>query len=45
MTMKYAHLAQYHKKEAVNLLNGLTAKKADGHKMVTFSKTAKTPSV
>jgi len=39
MTMKYAHLAQSHKKKAINRLNGLTTKKADGHKMVTFSKT------
>jgi integrase len=39
MTMKYAHLAQGHKKEAINRLNGLTTKKADGHKMVTFSET------
>jgi len=45
MTMKYAHLAQSHKKEAVNLLNGLTAKKTDGHKMVTFSNSAKTASI
>lgn len=35
MTMKYAHLAQEHKKEAINLLNGLTAPKNNGHKMVT----------
>lgn len=41
MTMKYAHLAQGHKQEAINLLNGLTTKKSDGHKMVTFSKTEK----
>jgi hypothetical protein len=37
MTMKYAHLAPEHKKEAINLLNGLTAPKNHSHKMVTFS--------
>ncbi len=26
MTLRYAHLSQHHKKKAVNLLNGLTAK-------------------
>jgi len=26
MTLRYAHLSQQHKKKAVNLLNGLTAK-------------------
>ena len=36
MAMKYAHLAQRHKKEAVNPLKGLTASKIDGHKMVTI---------
>ena len=41
MTMKYAHLAQDHKKKAINRLNGLTAKKSDGHKIVTFSKNKK----
>jgi integrase len=39
MTMKYAHLAQSHKREAINLMNGLTTKKSDGHKTVTFLKT------
>lgn len=39
MTMKYAHLAPGHKRQAINRLNGLTTKKADGHKMVTFSET------
>ena len=35
LTLRYAHLAQEHKRKAVNLLDGLTApKKADGHKMV-----------
>jgi integrase len=34
MTMRYAHLAQDHKKEAINLLNGLTAKD-NCHKTVT----------
>ncbi len=33
MTMRYAHLSQDHKKKAVNLLNGLTAKKPPCHKM------------
>jgi integrase len=41
MTMRYAHLAQEHKQKEINLLNGLTTKKADGHKMVTFSKQKK----
>lgn len=41
MTMKYAHLAQGHKREAINLMNGLTTKKSDGHKMVTVSKNEK----
>ncbi|MCP4624722.1 MAG: site-specific integrase [bacterium] len=45
MTMKYAHLAQSHKREAINLMNGLTTKKADGHKMVTFAKTKKSATV
>ena len=36
MTLRYAHLSQEHKRKAVNLLNGLTArKKSDGHKPVT----------
>ncbi len=26
MTLRYAHISQHHKKKAVNLLNGLTAK-------------------
>jgi len=34
MTMRYAHLAQDHKKEAINLLNGLTTKD-NCHKTVT----------
>ena len=37
MTMKYAHLSQMHKREAMNLMNGLTTKKSDGHKTVTIS--------
>jgi integrase len=41
MTMKYAHLAPGHKQEAINRLNGLTTKKSDGHKMVTFPKNEK----
>ena len=39
MTMRYAHLAQDHKKEAINLLNGLTAK-GNCHKTVTNSLSA-----
>ena len=39
MTMRYAHLAQDHKKEAINLLNGLTAKN-NCHKTVTNSLSA-----
>jgi integrase len=39
MTMRYAHLAQDHKKEAINLLNGLTAKDTC-HKTVTNSLSA-----
>mgnify|MGYP001154716684 CR=1 FL=1 len=36
MTLRYAHLSQEHKKEAVNLLNGLTAsEKVFCHKSVT----------
>ena len=36
MTLRYAHLSQDHKRKAVNLLNGLTArKKVDCHKTVT----------
>jgi integrase len=45
MTMKYAHLAQEHKQKEINLLNGLTTKKSDGHKMVTFSKNEKSATV
>ena len=37
MTLRYAHLSQEHKRKAVNLLNGLTAK-SDCHKTVTFPK-------
>jgi len=37
MTMKYAHLAQSHKKQAVNLLNGLTAPRTDNRKPDTVS--------
>ena len=43
MTLRYAHLSQEHIKNAVNLLNDLTAPTenlsydSDGHKMVTFS--------
>ena len=40
MTLRYAHLAQEHKKKAVNLPNGLTAStsvKGMCHKTVTFS--------
>jgi integrase len=40
MTLRYAHLSQDHKKEAINLLNGLTARKKDGcHKPVTNENT------
>ena len=39
MTMRYAHLAQDHKKEAINLLNGLTVKD-NCHKTVTNSPSA-----
>ena len=35
MTLRYAHLTQEHKRKAVNLLNGLTAKNATCHKSVT----------
>lgn len=36
MTLRYAHLSQDHKRKAVNLLNGLTARKKDDcHKSVT----------
>jgi hypothetical protein len=35
MTLRYAHLSRERKKKAVNLLNGLTASKPSGHKMVT----------
>jgi len=38
MTLRYAHLTQEHKRKAVNLLNGLTARKVkieDCHKTVT----------
>ena len=36
MTLRYAHLSQEHKRKAVNLLNGLTARgKSDGYKPVT----------
>jgi len=36
MTLRYAHLSQDHKRKAVNLLNGLTArKKVDCHKSAT----------
>jgi len=37
MTLRYAHLSQEHKKEAVSLLNGLTAPAAEGHILVTTS--------
>jgi len=42
MTLRYAHLTQEHKRKAVNLLNGLTARvkkdeHIDCHKTVTFS--------
>jgi len=32
MTLRYAHLSQHHKKKAVNLLNGLTAKSSVSQK-------------
>jgi len=35
MTLRYSHLTQEHKKRAVNLLNGLTAKKRVRHEPVT----------
>jgi len=36
MTLRYAHLSQDHKRKAVNLLNGLTARKKNVcHKSVT----------
>jgi integrase len=33
MTLRYAHLTQEHKRKAVNLLNGLTARKVSGTKL------------
>ena len=41
MTMRYAHLADDVKQEAVNLLNGLTSKK-DCHKSVTNGQSVET---
>jgi integrase len=41
MTMRYAHLAPGHKEQAINLMNGLTRKKSDSHKIVTISKNEK----
>ena len=41
MTLRYAHLSQEHKRKAVNLLNGLTAKNGDCHKTVTFPSSEK----
>jgi integrase len=38
MTMKYAHLSQVHKRDAMNLMNGLTTVKK---LMVTITKTEK----
>jgi integrase len=35
MTLRYSHLSQRHKRNAVNLLNGIT-KRVDCHKTVTF---------
>ena len=32
MTLRYAHLSQHHKKKAVNLFNGLTAKSSVSQK-------------
>ena len=32
MTLRHAHLSQYHNKKAVNLLNGLTAKSSVSQK-------------
>jgi len=32
MTLRYAHLSQHHKKKAINLLNGLTAKSSVSQK-------------
>ncbi len=36
--MRYAHLAPGHQREAINLLNGLTSKKTNNHKIVTIEK-------
>ena len=48
MTLRYSHLTQEHKREAVNLLNGLTASKdsasPSGHKTVTKSESQKSAS-
>jgi integrase len=38
-TMRYAHLSQEHKKEAVKLLDGLTAPKSMSHFVTKFEKT------
>ena len=48
MTLRYAHLSQDHKKKAVNLLNGLTARKSPAeksvcHKTVTSSNSVTKP--
>ena len=44
MTLRYAHLSQEHKKKAVNLLNGLTARFGEScHKSVTSSQFAISP--
>jgi len=32
MTLRYSYLSQHHKKKAVNLLNGLTAKSSESKK-------------
>jgi len=44
MTMRYAHLSQEHKKQAVNLLNGLTSSiKSDMSQNVTFAQSENLP--